>query len=434
MTRSSETRSTSKASFRDHDSIFSGSGSRFVSETEGEDKRDPLFLLEELLHFGELLERFSRAGNIPLALCAPSGASVVEPVTLPTFCARVRETPSGKLLCAENFARIGGELFASRRTRLSRCSCGLVLVGHPLFLQENPLGFLLSGHVLFRRYRRDELLGFCRRRWSFSETPEAFLEVFLKTPVVDERLIGGMRECLDLVGGQILDMAGQYSGPGVSMLGQARMTPAGGAAEELSREVRREIVSLRSAAINSQLNPHFLFNTLNTIYRFAQAEEARKTQELTLHLAEYLRYVLRAQAREELVPLKLELACARRYLAIYATRFEEKISFRIESEPETEQILIPFMLVQPLVENAIRHGLEPSRNPGCISLRASLVAKRLLLVIEDDGVGCDLREIREGIGLTGVRARLRLHYGEKGLLEFLSAPGKGTKVSLHVPF
>ena len=122
-------------------------------------------------------------------------------------------------------------------------------------------------------------------------------------------------------------------------------------------------------ALRNQINPHFLFNSLNCIARLALFEAAKKTMEMTEQLADYLRYTLQEQSEHGLVCFGEELQCVRSYLAIYRVRFGDRLSFSVEEDPEVRECLVPFMMLQPLVENALIHGLEPCFGRGNSSWR-----------------------------------------------------------------
>ena len=176
-----------------------------------------------------------------------------------------------------------------------------------------------------------------------------------------------------------------------------------------------------------------MFNTLNSIARLALFENAPRTQDLTVHLAEYLRYVLHRQAHGELVPLRMELDCIRRYLAIYEVRFGDRLRTRLEADPQTEELLVPFMLLQPLVENALSHGIEPLPQGGEIAIRTLLERGLLVVEVADDGMGFDPSGASRGVGIANVEERLRLHYGEAARFEVDSAFGHGTRIRLVLP-
>lgn len=208
--------------------------------------------------------------------------------------------------------------------------------------------------------------------------------------------------------------------------------------ERSLEEQKRLLLEARLDALQRQINPHFLFNTLNSIASLVRfrPEQAR---ELIVKLANILRKMLRDH--DAFVPFSDELATTDDYLSIEVVRFGgEKLRVVKEIGHETLGIPVPSMLLQPLVENSIKHGLEPRIAGGIVTLRSRLEAGRLIIEVEDDGVGIAPGRTHTsgvlrgtGIGMKNVRERLQVLYGEAAVFEVTSRPGRGTKVTLAFP-
>ncbi len=178
-----------------------------------------------------------------------------------------------------------------------------------------------------------------------------------------------------------------------------------------------------------QLQPHFLFNTLNTIAGLIH-EEPDKADALLTALSELLRMSLETSGAQEL-PLRREMEFVERYLMLMHARFEERVRFEIDVEPGTRGALVPPMLLQPLVENAIEHGLQPKPGGGVIRVRAWQENQTLHLTVSDDGAGLAKAELlREGIGLGNTRARLRELYGTGATLALHERAGTTAEITL----
>jgi anti-sigma regulatory factor (Ser/Thr protein kinase) len=209
------------------------------------------------------------------------------------------------------------------------------------------------------------------------------------------------------------------------------------------QEIRKLAAEAELRALRAQLNPHFLFNALTTIGYLIQTEPERAVETL-LRLTGVLRSVLRAPTGE-MVTLGEELALLESYLAIERARFEERLAVRMEVPPELLSLRIPPLLLQPLVENAIKHGITPSKRGGEISIEAGVEPgppRRLRLLVRDSGVGVDPARVNlegvetgqvRGVGLANVQQRLRGLYGEAATWRFTSQPGVGTTVEMRVP-
>lgn len=187
-------------------------------------------------------------------------------------------------------------------------------------------------------------------------------------------------------------------------------------------------------ALRLQLRPHFLFNALHTIsllWRTGRAQEAQETLE---RLSGLLRGILDEHAPRE-VPLKRELALARDYLAVEEVRFGDRLTVEFCADEETLDALVPPLLLQPLLENAITHGFEPSSRAGHLSIATKLAGAELILEIQDDGAGPGSRTPigGMGIGLTNTRRRLEALYGSAARLEMTARPERGTSVRVVIP-
>ena len=212
--------------------------------------------------------------------------------------------------------------------------------------------------------------------------------------------------------------------------------------ERKLEEQGRLLLEARLDALQRQINPHFLFNTLNSITSLVRSKP-ELAREMIVKLANILRVLLKD--REAFVPFREELAFTDDYLDIEVVRFGEKLRVVKEIAEETLDIVVPSMLLQPLIENSIKHGLEPRISGGTVTLRSRVTAEgRLMLEVEDDGVGMaperdaaspvsGLVRPGTGIGMRNVRERMKVLYGELAAVEIDSRPGRGTKVKLLMP-
>ena len=180
-----------------------------------------------------------------------------------------------------------------------------------------------------------------------------------------------------------------------------------------------------------QLHPHFLFNTLNTISELVH-RNASAAQAMLADLADLLRRSLEAGAIQE-VTLRDELELLEPYARIQRTRFSGSLDIRTEIDPEALGARVPRLLLQPLVENAIRHGTARRTGSGRIAVRGRIVGGTLVVEVEDDGAGLAAQATREGLGLGNTRARLRQLYGGEARLELIPAPARGTVARLTLP-
>jgi two-component sensor histidine kinase len=194
----------------------------------------------------------------------------------------------------------------------------------------------------------------------------------------------------------------------------------------------RQLAEARLHVLSAQLQPHFLFNALHAISALIWEDQAR-AERLLARLSEMLRLTLRSGTRVE-TTLAEELALLQRYAEVQEARYGDRLRVSFEVEPRVRGALVPRLILQPLVENAIRHGVTRRITPGRVDVRAWQGEGRLHLAVCDDGVG--LRAgvpIREGVGLSITRARLRQLYGPEQRCELTPAPEGGAVCSLSIP-
>lgn len=207
----------------------------------------------------------------------------------------------------------------------------------------------------------------------------------------------------------------------------------------LDRELRASqleasLAKARLQMLRMQLNPHFLFNTLNAISALMHSD-VDVADRMVARLSELLRISL-DHSEEQLVPLKEELRFLHLYLEIEKTRFRDRLSVEERLDPTALGVPVPSLLIQPLVENAIKHGVAAIRGPGRIVLRAERHNGRLKLAVEDNGPGLEGNSAPKrpgGVGLANVRTRLKHIYGEDCSFRLLSNPGGGARAEIDIP-
>jgi two-component system, LytTR family, sensor kinase len=201
------------------------------------------------------------------------------------------------------------------------------------------------------------------------------------------------------------------------------------------------LAEARLDALRAQLQPHFLYNVLNTAAMLAREQRNDETVTVLARLGELLRYVLREGSGE--ASLGDELAFLRRYLELEQLRFADRLHIEILCDPALEALRLPALLLQPLVENAVRHGIarKPGAGAGTVAIRVTHQNDRLEIEVRDDGPGLAATpartapgaDDREGIGLRNTRDRLAQRYGSAAHLELCALDGGGTAARLHLP-
>lgn len=208
---------------------------------------------------------------------------------------------------------------------------------------------------------------------------------------------------------------------------------------ELAELTRRQLVEAELRTLRAQISPHFIYNSLNTIAAIIPADPAR-ARELVIDFADFTRYSLRAEG--DFTTLEEELTAVERYVMLEKARFEDRVDVHLKIAPEVLSLRIPFLAVQPLVENAVRHGADSASGQAHVRLIAQEEGTHAVIIVEDDGPGADTAHLEhvlagaEGsshIGLRNVDLRLRQAYGGENGLRIETAPGAGMRVSMRVP-
>src|SRR5947207_2385882 len=184
-----------------------------------------------------------------------------------------------------------------------------------------------------------------------------------------------------------------------------------------------------------QLHPHFLFNTLHSISSLV-LEDPPRANIMIARLGDFLRLTLE-HSEEQTVTLKEEIEFLRLYLEIEQIRFEDRLSVDFTIEPATFSAHVPHLILQPVVENAIRYAIAPYASPGRIKIEAKRLEGLLRLEVKDNGPGIESKRDsieKHGLGLANVRARLKQIYGKEFRFEVTSIPNGGLTVALEMPF
>jgi LytS/YehU family sensor histidine kinase len=200
-------------------------------------------------------------------------------------------------------------------------------------------------------------------------------------------------------------------------------------------ELRSELSKAQLTALRMQLNPHFFFNTLHTIGALVRDGNQHDAVEMIAKLGDVLRRVLRSDGDPE-APLRDEIAFLRGYLEIEQARFGDRLQVAWQLDPRSESLPVPQLILQPLVENALRHGLSRRARPGSLTISSIVHDERLELVVADDGVGLppDLAaRSSRGVGLANVRARLSKMYGDRAQLSLAPSEAGGVTARVVLP-
>lgn len=199
-------------------------------------------------------------------------------------------------------------------------------------------------------------------------------------------------------------------------------------------DLQKQLAHSELRALESQLHPHFLFNTLNALSTLILKKDKRQAVHMLTLLQSFLKTTLKSDSRSEIL-LQEELRYIQRYLAIEKVRFQDRLSVVVIAEKSTRKAYVPRFLLQPIVENALYHGIAQKKNGGTIVIRTERKENWLLLSVEDNGAGVtSQKKQKRGIGLKITQERLRRMYGNHHRIEWESPSGGGFRVALTLPY
>jgi two-component system, LytTR family, sensor kinase len=205
--------------------------------------------------------------------------------------------------------------------------------------------------------------------------------------------------------------------------------------ETRAEQLATQLAQAQLQALKMQIHPHFLFNTLNSIAALLH-KDVETADRMIARLGDFLRLTLK-RSDAQTIDFEQELEFLKCYLDIELTRFPDRLTVELEIEPQALEVMVPNLILQPIVENAIRHGIARQTIPGRITVRAFKKKDRLIMQVEDNGPGLKTNHKPNGapggIGLSNTRARLEQAYGADGVMEIANSPARGVIVTLDIP-
>lgn len=392
----------------------------------------------------KIQDNFSEVTKLAAVTVDYIGQPITEYSNFSNFCIRFREIGACKEHCYESDAFGGLRAARSGEPSIYQCHAGLFDMAVPIIFEGQFLGSILAGQVKIK----DKHIPYPKNDSEISPEAADFLaseeakQLLSEVVVTDDEHMRNSANLLSIMGNYVVKS-------GFAAYMQKELNEKN---EKLISEMQVRMSlerSLRDAelkALKSQVNPHFLFNALNTISNLSILENADKTTEVIYHLSDMLRYTIKNEM-DHMVTVEQELEYVMRYLEIQKIRMGDKLHFSIEIPEEHRRLKMPFMILQPIVNNAIEHGIYHVEE-GKIRIYTEELEKSVLLTVEDNGVGMDRETIRKitdgnydggekvlsnGIGLLNSDQRLIHQFGTEHRLLIHSVPGKGTKITIKIP-
>lgn len=383
----------------------------------------------------EIQDKFSEATGLAAVIVDIAGNPITRPSNFTQFCAYIRTFSEGLARCTACDDR-GGRMNHEKKPAVYRCHSGLTDLAAPIVVQNQYIGAFLAGQVILSEATYDARTEMFERLADFEMDKEKLAKLFDVIEIVPEKRIKAAADLSYLMSNYIVEI-------GALNLAQ----------KKLVQEVQAKAVleaSLRATefkALQAQVNPHFLFNAINTIARLALMEGADRTQEVVYALSNLLRDNLRDI--DVLRTLDEEIESVKNYLLIQRMRFGDRVRFYIDIDPQIRTALIPALTLQPIIENAIIHGLEKKVDGGTIHVRGVYEEDVITVSVLDTGVGVSMDRIRSifrlekqmktngettGLGIVNVHKRIQHYFGDEYGLKIESKVGEGTSNFIRFPF
>lgn len=360
------------------------------------------------------------------------------------FCKIIRSDSEYSQLCEKCDSRGGLEAARLEKPYVYICHAGLIDFATPIIVNGQYLGAVMAGQVLIKEEEKNELEVILDNKFykiDLENGDKSISKSYSKLPVVSLDKIKAVAQMMFHISNYIVEEA-------VLKMAREELNEKNIKfiqAKKVQAELEREFKASELKALQSQINPHFLFNVLNSISSLALVEKAPKTQEVIYNLSNLLRYTLRKV--NKIVTLEEAINYIDSYLKLQKVRYADRLQYEINISEETKTINIPFMILQPFVENAIVHGLEKKEEGGFIKIYEENLGSHVALCIEDNGTGItkdkldtildDLKSKEtsssDRIGINNVNRRMYHHYGEEYDIDIISHIRKGTIVKITIP-
>lgn len=399
--------------------------------------------LIDLVGLKNILDNFAKATGCAFVTVDYKGVPVTEYSGFTDFCQLIRKKDSKcTSLCYQCDAHGGLQAAITGKPYIYKCHMGLIDFAVPIMAKNNYLGAILAGQVTVNNEEMETISSILNQKsdWEYDEElVEARSRI---TEVPYEKVVATAYTLLE-ISNYIVER--EYVNIVKKTLDRNHMKLL--EEEKKSAELEKSLKEAELKALYYQINPHFLFNALNTICRLAYIEKAEQTEEIAYAFSDMMRYILKKN-NSEYVTVKDEITHSKNYLKIQKIRLGNRLNYAIDVPEEHEDIKCPFMILQPLIENSVKYVVETKEEGGNVNIRSYRKGSDIIIEIEDDGDGISKEKINnllsekqefdikkdESIGIRNVNKRLMYAFGKEYGLEIISCSkaNKGTIVKVKV--
>ncbi|MCE0495511.1 sensor histidine kinase [Vibrio salinus] len=387
-----------------------------------------------------LQDNFSKSMMVALVVVDENGVPVTRPSGFCSMCAEARKNPDIAKYCYESDNAGGREAMKFSKPVVYRCYCGFIECAVPIMVNGRYLGAFISGQVKVEQEKESSIAYILDNHQVWEENPA---------------LVNSFKDCQRMPYERFSSIAYTLLNVSSYLLEQAHANNIQRELHEkeieLTAELRKSMAMERSLheaefkALSYQINPHFLFNVLNTIGRLAYLEEAQRTETMVHDFSDMMRYLLR-KSNNGVITLSREINYVKSYMSIQKVRMNDRFDYSCEIPEKYLNIECPFLVLQPLVENFFNYVVEPRETKSLLSIQATDDGENVIIELKDNGDGIPPETINNilsghqnrqkgGIGINNIMNRLQLLFGERSSLEITSPykPGMGTTIKLTFP-
>ncbi|GAA0706736.1 hypothetical protein GCM10008904_15630 [Paraclostridium ghonii] len=358
------------------------------------------------------------------------------------FCKLIRKNDMYSHLCERCDSRGGVEAARLKKTYIYVCHKGLIDFATPIIVNGQYVGALMAGQLLIEDTKELDLENIVSVEKNFDDLIEKdeLEKAYNKLPVVSFTKVEALAEMMSHISNYIV-------AEGSSKMLKKELDDKNLKFEEgkkIKEKLEKEYKSYQLKALQSQLNPNFLFNLLNSISSLAIVENAIKTHETIYNLSNMLRYALKKS--DKIITLEEEFDYVKSYLNLQKIRFSERLNYEVDIENEFKDIKIPFMILQTFVENSVIHGLEAKEEGGYVKVFVGKEEDYIVIKIKDNGIGMDREQLNiiqrdldlkddtniDKLGIKRANKRLYYYYEENYKIEINSKENFGTLVKITI--
>lgn len=387
-----------------------------------------------------LQDNFSKSMMIALVVVDEYGVPVTQPSGFCEYCEYARQDPTQKQQCYQSDAAGGKLAMESGKPAVYRCYCGFVECAVPIMINGRYLGAFISGQVKIEDKEQKRVPYILKKNKDLTHD-EKYRALYNKAQSIPYDRFESTAYTLFNVASYLVEQAHNTYIQRELRQKELELT------DELRKrmEIERSLHEAEFKALSYQINPHFLFNVLNTIGRLAFLEEAQRTETMVHDFSDMMRYLLRKN-NQGLITLNQELDYVKKYMSIQTVRMGNRFTYSIDIPLRYLNVVCPFLVLQPLVENFFNYVVEPREIVSELSIKATDDGENVILELKDNGDGISPENIqlilsgernqqKGGIGIFNIMNRMKLLFGDHYKLELSSPykPMKGTTIRLRFP-